>query len=44
MNTFIEKHNEPITDYIRRFRDTRNWCLNLNNSDKDSADLAYLGL
>jgi hypothetical protein len=44
MNTFIEKHNEPITDYIRRFRDTRNWCLNLNNSDKDSTDLAYSGL
>jgi hypothetical protein len=39
-----QKHNEPITDYIRRFRDTRNWCFNLNISDKDLADLAYSGL
>jgi hypothetical protein len=36
-----QKHNEPVTDYIRRFRDTRNWCFNLNISDKDLADLAY---
>jgi hypothetical protein len=39
-----KKHNEPATDYIRRFRDTRNQCFNLNISDKDLADLAYLGL
>jgi hypothetical protein len=39
-----QKHNEPTTDYIRRFRDTRNRCFNLNISDKDLADLAYLGL
>jgi hypothetical protein len=39
-----QKHNEHATDYIRRFRDTRNQCLNLNISDKDLADLAYLGL
>jgi hypothetical protein len=39
-----QKHNEPIADYIRRFRDTRNWCFNLNISKKDLADLAYLGL
>jgi hypothetical protein len=36
-----QKHNEPATDYIRRFRDTRNQCFNLNISDKDLADLAY---
>jgi hypothetical protein len=34
-----QKHNESIADYIRRFRDTRNRCFNLNISDKD---LAYL--
>jgi hypothetical protein len=39
-----QKHNEPIADYIRRFRDTRNQCFNLNISDKDLADLAYSGL
>jgi hypothetical protein len=30
--------------YIRRFRDTRNRCFNLNISDKDLANLAYWGL
>jgi hypothetical protein len=39
-----QKHNSPTVDYIRRFRDTRNWCFNLNISDKDLADLAYLWL
>ena len=36
-----QKHNEPVAKYIRRFRDTRNWCFNLNISDKDLAVLAY---
>jgi hypothetical protein len=39
-----QKHNEPITEYIRRFRGTRNQCFNLNISHKDLADLAYSGL
>jgi hypothetical protein len=39
-----QKHNEPVTDYIRIFRDTRNRCFNLNVSDKYLADLAYSGL
>jgi hypothetical protein len=39
-----QKHNETVTDYIRRFRDTRNQCFNLNISDKDFANLAYSGL
>jgi hypothetical protein len=39
-----QKHNESIGDYIRRFRDTRNRCFNLNISDKDLANLAYSGL
>jgi hypothetical protein len=42
--TIKQKHNEPTTDYIRRFRDTRNQCFNLNISNKDLADLAYSGL
>jgi hypothetical protein len=36
-----QKHNEHVAKYIRRFRDTRNWCFNLNISDKDLAVLAY---
>jgi hypothetical protein len=39
-----QKHNESATDYIRRFKDTRNRCFNLNISDKDLANLAYSGL
>jgi hypothetical protein len=39
-----QKHNEPFANYIRRFRDTRNRCFNLNISDKDLADLAYSSL
>jgi hypothetical protein len=39
-----QKHNESVTEYIRRFRDTRNQCFNLNISDKDLTDLAYSGL
>jgi hypothetical protein len=39
-----QKHNESVTEYIRRFRDTRNQCFNLNISDKDLIDLAYSGL
>jgi hypothetical protein len=29
-----QKYNEPAADYIRRFRNTRNRCFNLNISDK----------
>jgi len=39
-----QKFNEPVSDYIKRFRDTRNRCFNLTISDKDLADLAYAGL
>jgi hypothetical protein len=39
-----QKPNEPATDYIKRFRDIRNRCFNLNISDKDLANLAYSGL
>jgi hypothetical protein len=44
LTTIKQKHNESATEYIRRFRDTRNRCFSLNISDKDHADLAYLGL
>jgi hypothetical protein len=39
-----KKRNESTSDYIRRFRDTRNQCFNLNISDKDFVDLTYSGL
>jgi hypothetical protein len=44
LTTIKQKHNEPATDYIKRFRDIRNMCFNLNISDKDLTDLAYSGL
>jgi hypothetical protein len=44
LTSIKQKHNEPVANYIRRFRDTRNWCFNLNISDKDLVDLAYSGL
>jgi hypothetical protein len=44
LTTIKQKHNEPVAEYIRRFRDTRNRCFNLNISDKDLADLSYSGL
>jgi hypothetical protein len=39
-----QKHNELVTDYIKRIKDTINHCFNLNISDKDLVDLAYSGL
>jgi hypothetical protein len=39
-----QKHNDPEINYVRRFRDTRNQCFNLNISNKDLANLAYSGL
>jgi hypothetical protein len=39
-----QNDNETVIDYIRRFKDTRNPCFNLNIFDKDLADLAYSGL
>jgi hypothetical protein len=44
LTSIKQKHNESVANYIRRFRDTRNRCFNLNISDKDLADLAYSGL
>jgi hypothetical protein len=36
--------DESVTDYIRRFRDTKNRCFNLTISEMDMADLAFNGL
>jgi hypothetical protein len=44
LSAIKQNHNELAADYIRRFRGTRNQHFNLNISDKDLVDLAYLGL
>jgi hypothetical protein len=39
-----QDRDELVNDYIRRFRDTKNQCLNLMISKKDTTDLAFNGL
>ena len=39
-----QKANEHVPEYIRRFRYTKNRCYSLTISDRDLADLAYVGL
>jgi hypothetical protein len=41
---FEQKLHENVSEYIRRFRDTRNRCYSLTISDRDLADLAFSGL
>ena len=35
--------DELVNDYIRRFRDKKNRCFNVNLAEKDLADLAFNG-
>jgi hypothetical protein len=35
---------ESVNNYIRRFRDTRNWCFRIRVADKELAVLAFNGL
>jgi len=39
-----QKLHENVSEYIRRFKDTRNRCYSLTISDRDLADLAFAGL
>jgi hypothetical protein len=39
-----QKYAETVTEYIKRFRETRNKCYSLTNREKDLADLALAGL
>jgi hypothetical protein len=39
-----QNSNETVSEYIRRFKYTRNRCYGLIISDRDLADLAYVGL
>jgi hypothetical protein len=39
-----QKHDEPVTSYIRRSRETKNRCYNLVISERDLAELAFNGL
>ena len=39
-----QKLHESVSEYIRRFRDTRNLCYSLTIFNRDLADLAFSGL
>jgi len=39
-----QRNEEPVTDYIQRFRDIRSKCFNLSLNDGQLADLAFQGL
>jgi hypothetical protein len=39
-----QKYVETITEYIKRFRETRNKCYSLTVTERDLADLAVAGL
>jgi hypothetical protein len=39
-----QKYIETISDYLKRFREVRNWCYNLTIAEKYLTDLAFAGL
>ena len=39
-----QRNDEPVTDYIQRFRDVRSRCYSLSLSDRQLAELAFQGL
>jgi hypothetical protein len=44
LTSLRQKYTETISNYLRRFRETRNRCYNLTIAEKDLADLAFVAL
>jgi hypothetical protein len=44
LTTVRQKYNEMASEYLKRFRETRNRCYNLTIGERDLADLAFAGL
>jgi hypothetical protein len=44
LTSLRQKYTKTISDYLRWFREVRNWCYNLTIAEKDLADLAFAGL
>jgi hypothetical protein len=44
LTSLRQKYTETISDYLRQFREVRNWCYNLTIAEKDLADPAFVGL
>jgi hypothetical protein len=38
------KHDEIVLDFIKRFKDTKNWCLIWHFLKKDITNLSFVGL
>ena len=39
-----QKHDESVSDYVKRFRDTKNCCYSLVITERDLADFVLSGL
>jgi hypothetical protein len=44
LTSLRQKYIETISDYLRLFTEVRNRCYNLTITEKDLADLAFVGL
>jgi hypothetical protein len=44
LTSIKQKYNKSVTEYLKKFRDTRNKCYNLTIGEKDLTDLAFAGL
>jgi hypothetical protein len=44
LTSLIQKYTKIVSDYLRQFREVRNWCDNLTIEGKDLVDLAFVGL
>jgi hypothetical protein len=44
LTSLRQKYTKTISNYLRWFREVRNWCYNLIIAEKDLADLAFVGL
>jgi hypothetical protein len=44
LTSLRQKYTKTISDYLRQFREVRNWRYNLTIAEKDLVDLAFVGL
>jgi hypothetical protein len=44
LTSLRQKYTKTISDYLRQFREVRNWRYNLTIAEKDLVDLAFAGL
>jgi hypothetical protein len=44
LTSLRQKYTKTVSDYLRQFREVRNWCYNLTIAKKDLVNLAFVGL